>query len=129
MAHPRGQAAERAIRDRVRVGPEYERARKGVALFRKDHVADAFAGMEFGYALFLDPFARSLLGHRVLLPDWRIVVIEHDDDLLWIKDFVATHLSKEVGRARRATIVEHHIVGRHIDDFPDFDALSIGVLC
>src|SRR5437763_10884091 len=128
MAHPRGQAAERAVSNCVRVSAEYECAREGVAFFRKDHVADALAGMKLGNALFLDPLARSLLRNRILLPDWWIVVIEDDHNLLWTKDFVAAHFSKEVGRARRATIVEHDIIGRHIDDLADLDALAVGVL-
>src|SRR5437763_4835270 len=101
MTQPRGEAAERAVRYRVRVSAEYERAREGVALFRKDHVADALARMELSDALFRDPLARPLLRNRVLLADWRIVVIEDDHDLLRIKNFIAAHFSKEVGRARR----------------------------
>ena len=56
------------------------------------------------------------------------MVVENDHDLLWIKDFVAAHFSKEVGRARRASIVEHDIIRRHIDDLADLDAPAVGVL-
>ena len=124
---PGRDAAERAVGDGVGIGAEDQRAGKRVALFRKDHVADAFAGVKLGDALLLDPFARLLLRHRILLPDRRIVMIEHDHDLRRVEHLVAAHLAQEIGRARRAAIVEHDVVGRHIDDLADLDALAVGV--
>src|SRR5215475_5206351 len=109
------------------VGPEDEGARKCVSLFREDDMADAFAGMEFGYALFLDPLAGALLRNGILLPDRRVVMVEHDHDLVRVINLVAAHLAEEIRCAGRAAIVEHDVVGCHIDDLTYLDALAVGV--
>ena len=84
-------------------------------------MADSFAGVEFRDALFCDPLARLLLRDRVLLADRRVVMVEYDDDLDRIEYLVAAHLAQQVGRAGRAAIVEHHVVGNDIDDLADLD--------
>ena len=127
MSHPGRDAAERAVGDGVGVGAEDQRARKGIALFRKDHVPDAFTSVEFRDALFFDPFTCALLRDGVLLADWRIVMVEHDHDLLRIVDLVTAHLLQKIGGTRRASIVEHDIVGCDVDDLADLDAGAIGV--
>ena len=80
VSHAGGDAAERAVGDGVGISAEDQRARKGVALFRKDDMTNSLTGVEFGDALLFDPFAGLLLRHRVLLADRRIVMIEHHDD-------------------------------------------------
>jgi hypothetical protein len=62
-------------------------------------MADAFAGMELGDALFLDPLARSFLRDGVLLADRRVVMVEHDHNLVWIIHLVAAHLAEEIRSA------------------------------
>ena len=127
MSHAGRDAAERAVGDGVRIGAEDERARKRIALLRKDDVPDAFTGVKFGDALFLDPFARLLLRDRILLANRRIMMIEDDDDLRRIEDLVAAHLAQQIGGAGRAAIVEHHEVRNDVDDLADLDALAVGV--
>jgi len=127
MSQARRQAPQRAVGHGVGVGAEDQRARERVALFRKDHVADALAGVKLADALLLDPLARAFLRDRILLPDRRVVMVEHDHDLIRITHFVAAHLAEEVGCAGCAAIVEHDVIGSHIDDLADFDAFPVGV--
>ena len=94
MSHASRDAAERAVGDGVGIGAEDQCAGERVAFFRKDHVADAFAGMEFGDALFLDPFAGPFLRDRILLADRRIMMIEHNNDFRRVEYLVAAHLAQ-----------------------------------
>src|SRR5580704_3456347 len=127
MSHASRHAAKRAIRDGVRIGTENQRAREGVTFFRKDHVADAFASMEFDDALFLDPFAGPLLRDRILLADRRIVMIEYYNHLRRVEYLVAAHLAQQVRGAGSATIVKHHVVRNDVDDLTNLNRFSAGV--
>ena len=55
------------------------------------------------------------------------MMIEHHHDLRRVEHLVAAHLAQKIGGARRAAIVQHHVVGHDIDDLADLDALAIGV--
>ena len=109
------------------VGAEHQCSGKRIAFFRKEDVPDAFAGVKPGDALLLDPAACLFLRDRILLSNRWIMVVENYDHLRRFEDFLAAHLAQQVGGARRAAVVEHHHVGNDVDDFPDLDALAVGV--
>ncbi len=105
MSHAGREATDGAVRHGMRVGTENERARKRIAAFRKDDVANSFAGMEFRDALLAYPLASLLLRYRVLRSNRRIVMIEDDDDFFRIRYLLATHVAEQVGGAGRAAII------------------------
>ncbi len=127
MSHAGRNATERTVGHGVGVGAEDQSARKGVAFFREDDVADPLTGVELRNALLFDPRARFHLGHRILLADRRIVMVEHHHHLRWVEHLVATHLAQQVGGARRPTIIEHDVVGHDVDDFPNLDTCAVGM--
>ena len=56
-------------------------------------------------------------------------MVEHHHHLRRVEHLVAPHLAQQVGGAGRAAVVEHDVVGHHVDDLADLDALAVGVAC
>ena len=49
------------------------------------------------------------------------MVVEDDDAAIGMVHPLATHLAEALRGARGAAIVQHHVVGRHVDDLADLD--------